>query len=63
MFKFIWIFLLQVQLLEFISGVMNAQGSSGSVLCTSTQINRQEQEHMKVKMIFVSCNVQYLLKR
>ncbi|NXQ41379.1 PARI protein, partial [Catharus fuscescens] len=40
-----------VQLLEFISGVMNAQGSSGSVLCSPTQINRQDQEHMKVSIL------------
>ncbi|XP_032914642.1 PCNA-interacting partner isoform X3 [Catharus ustulatus] len=42
-----------VQLLEFISGVMNAQGSSGSVLCTPTQINRQDQEHMKMATSFI----------
>ncbi|KAF4800292.1 PCNA-interacting partner [Turdus rufiventris] len=40
-----------VQVLEFISGVMNAQGNNGSVLCTPTQINRQDQEHMKVTIL------------
>ncbi|XP_014732507.1 PREDICTED: PCNA-interacting partner isoform X2 [Sturnus vulgaris] len=40
-----------VQLLEFISGVMNAQESNGSVLSTPTQINRQGQEHMKVTIL------------
>lgn len=57
------IFLLKVQLLEFISGVMNAQENNGSVLSTPTRINRQAQEHVKVKIIFVSCNVLYVLKR
>lgn len=45
-------FLLKVQLLEFISGVMNAQ-ENDSVLSSPTQINRQGQEHMKVKIIFL----------
>ncbi|XP_032914643.1 PCNA-interacting partner isoform X4 [Catharus ustulatus] len=49
-----------VQLLEFISGVMNAQGSSGSVLCTPTQINRQDQEHMKVSILAKKSVCSYL---
>ncbi|XP_056338085.1 PCNA-interacting partner isoform X2 [Oenanthe melanoleuca] len=40
-----------VQLLEFISGVMNAQENNGSVLSTPTQINRWGQEHMKVTIL------------
>ncbi|KAM7056182.1 PCNA-interacting partner isoform 1-T1 [Acridotheres tristis] len=40
-----------VQLLEFISGVMNAQENNGSVLSTATQINREGQEHMKVTIL------------
>ncbi|NWR15703.1 PARI protein, partial [Emberiza fucata] len=40
-----------VQLLEFISGVMNAQENSGSVLSTPTRINRQGQEHVKVAVL------------
>ncbi|NXM98658.1 PARI protein, partial [Sylvia borin] len=40
-----------VQLLEFISGVMNAQENNDSVLSTPTQINRQGQEHMKVAIL------------
>ncbi|NXC80167.1 PARI protein, partial [Cercotrichas coryphoeus] len=40
-----------VQLLEFISGVMNAQENNGSVLSTPTQINRRGQEHMKVTIL------------
>ncbi|XP_068047075.1 PCNA-interacting partner isoform X4 [Anomalospiza imberbis] len=37
-----------VQLLEFISGVMNAQENNGSLLSTPTQISRQSQENIKV---------------
>ncbi|NWY47629.1 PARI protein, partial [Sylvia atricapilla] len=40
-----------VQLLEFISGVMNAQENNDSVLSTPTHINRQGQEHMKVAIL------------
>ncbi|NXB94017.1 PARI protein, partial [Vidua chalybeata] len=40
-----------VQLLEFISGVMNAQENNGSILSTPIQINRQGQEHMKVTIL------------
>ncbi|NXI80851.1 PARI protein, partial [Rhipidura dahli] len=49
-----------VQLLEFISGVMNAQENNGSVLSTPTQINRQGQEHMKVKILAKKSVCSYL---
>ncbi|NXE36604.1 PARI protein, partial [Ptilorrhoa leucosticta] len=49
-----------VQLLEFISGVMNAQENNGSVLSTPTQINRQGQEHMKVTILAKKSVCSYL---
>ncbi|NXH81488.1 PARI protein, partial [Edolisoma coerulescens] len=49
-----------VQLLEFISGVMNAQENNGSVLSTPTQINRQGQEHMKVAILAKKSVCSYL---
>ncbi|NXQ35115.1 PARI protein, partial [Alaudala cheleensis] len=49
-----------VQLLEFISGVMNAQENNGSVLSTPTQINRQGQERMKVTTLAKKSVCSYL---
>ncbi|NXH06801.1 PARI protein, partial [Loxia leucoptera] len=49
-----------VQLLEFISGVMNAQENNGSVLSTPTQINRQGQEHVKVTIMAKKSVCSYL---
>ncbi|NXC54713.1 PARI protein, partial [Aleadryas rufinucha] len=49
-----------VQLLEFISGVMNAQENNGSVPSTPTQINRQGQEHMKVTILAKKSVCSYL---
>ncbi|NWU24636.1 PARI protein, partial [Dyaphorophyia castanea] len=49
-----------VQLLEFISGVMNAQENNGSVLSTPTQINRQGQKHMKVTVLAKKSVCSYL---
>ncbi|NXI15686.1 PARI protein, partial [Irena cyanogastra] len=49
-----------VQLLEFISGVMNAQENNDSVLSTPTQINRQGQEHMKVTILAKKSVCSYL---
>ncbi|XP_062347239.1 PCNA-interacting partner isoform X1 [Cinclus cinclus] len=49
-----------VQLLEFISGVMNTQENNGSVLSTPTQINRQVQEHMKVTILAKKSVCSYL---
>ncbi|NXB56336.1 PARI protein, partial [Struthidea cinerea] len=49
-----------VQLLEFISGVMNAQENNGSVLSTPTQINRQGQEHVKVTILAKQSVCSYL---
>ncbi|NXT98365.1 PARI protein, partial [Buphagus erythrorhynchus] len=49
-----------VQLLEFISGVMNAQENNGSVLSTPAQINRQGQEHMKVTILAKKSVCSYL---
>ncbi|NXH51917.1 PARI protein, partial [Rhabdornis inornatus] len=49
-----------VQLLEFISGVMNAQENNDSVFSTPTQINRQGQEHMKVKILAKKSVCSYL---
>ncbi|XP_039564159.1 PCNA-interacting partner isoform X5 [Passer montanus] len=49
-----------VQLLEFISGVMNAQENNGSVLSTPTQINRQGQEHVKVTILAKKSVCSYL---
>uniref|UniRef100_A0A8D2PRS8 PCNA-interacting partner n=1 Tax=Zosterops lateralis melanops TaxID=1220523 RepID=A0A8D2PRS8_ZOSLA len=48
-----------VQLLEFISGVMNAQ-ENDSVLSSPTQINRQGQEHMKVTILAKKSVCSYL---
>ncbi|NXL18819.1 PARI protein, partial [Setophaga kirtlandii] len=49
-----------VQLLEFISGVMNAQENNGSVLSTPTRINRQAQEHVKVAVLAKKSVCSYL---
>ncbi|NXA81183.1 PARI protein, partial [Thryothorus ludovicianus] len=49
-----------VQLLEFISGVMNAQENNGSVLTTPTQNNRQGQKHMKVTILAKKSVCSYL---
>ncbi|NXO30229.1 PARI protein, partial [Cisticola juncidis] len=49
-----------VQLLEFISGVMNAQENNGSILSTPTQINRQGQEHMKMMILAKKSVCSYL---
>ncbi|NXO87254.1 PARI protein, partial [Sitta europaea] len=49
-----------VQLLEFISGVMNAQENNGFVPSTPTQINRQGQEHMKVTILAKKSVCSYL---
>ncbi|NWZ77045.1 PARI protein, partial [Poecile atricapillus] len=49
-----------VQLLEFISGVMNAQEDNDSVLSTPMQINRQGQEHMKVTILAKKSVCSYL---
>ncbi|XP_031963414.1 PCNA-interacting partner isoform X2 [Corvus moneduloides] len=49
-----------VQLLEFISGVLNAQENNGSVLSTPTQINSQGQEHMKVTILAKKSVCSYL---
>ncbi|XP_077034385.1 PCNA-interacting partner isoform X3 [Agelaius phoeniceus] len=48
-----------VQLLEFISGVMNAQ-ENGSVLSTPTRINRQDKEHVKVAVLAKKSVCSYL---
>ncbi|NXD77364.1 PARI protein, partial [Halcyon senegalensis] len=40
-----------VQLLEFISGIMNVQENNGSVLSTPTPANRQSQENRKVTIL------------
>ncbi|NXV10296.1 PARI protein, partial [Cettia cetti] len=49
-----------VQLLEFISGVMNAKENNDPVLSTPTQINRQGQEHMKVTVLAKKSVCSYL---
>ncbi|NXU11564.1 PARI protein, partial [Pardalotus punctatus] len=49
-----------VQLLKFISGIMNAQENNGSVLSTPTQVNRQSQEHMKVTILAKKSVCSYL---
>ncbi|XP_077639246.1 PCNA-interacting partner isoform X2 [Lonchura striata] len=49
-----------VQLLEFISGVMNAQENNDSVLSTPTQIKRQGQDHMKVTILAKKSVCSYL---
>ncbi|NWZ05533.1 PARI protein, partial [Agelaius phoeniceus] len=48
-----------VQLLEFISGVMNAQ-ENGSILSTPTRINRQDKEHVKVAVLAKKSVCSYL---
>ncbi|KAM6213688.1 PCNA-interacting partner [Sarcoramphus papa] len=50
-----------VQLLEFISGIMNAQENNGSVLSTpSIPVNRPNQENMKVTILAKKCVYSYL---
>ncbi|KAM6288065.1 PCNA-interacting partner [Spheniscus humboldti] len=50
-----------VQLLEFISGIMNVQENNGSVLSTpSTPVNRQGQENTKVTVLAKKCVCSYL---
>ncbi|NXL05931.1 PARI protein, partial [Mesembrinibis cayennensis] len=50
-----------VQLLEFISGIMNVQENNGSVLSApSTPLNRQGQENVKVTILAKKCVCSYL---
>ncbi|KAM6146951.1 PCNA-interacting partner [Phoenicopterus ruber ruber] len=50
-----------VQLLEFISGIMNVQGNNDSVLSIpSTPVNRQGQENVKVTILAKKCVCSYL---
>ncbi|XP_009817061.1 PCNA-interacting partner isoform X1 [Gavia stellata] len=50
-----------VQLLEFISGIMNVKENNGSVLCTpSTLVNRQGQDNVKVTILAKKCVSSYL---
>ncbi|NXE80504.1 PARI protein, partial [Cochlearius cochlearius] len=50
-----------VQLLEFISGIINVQENNGSVLSTpSTPANRQGQENVKVTILAKKCVCSYL---
>ncbi|XP_010140972.1 PREDICTED: PCNA-interacting partner [Buceros rhinoceros silvestris] len=50
-----------VQLLEFISGIVNAQENNGSILSIpSTPVNRQGQENMKVTILAKKCVCSYL---
>ncbi|XP_074018444.1 PCNA-interacting partner [Numenius arquata] len=50
-----------VQLLEFISGIMNVQENNGSALSTpSTPVNRQGQENGKVTILAKKCVCSYL---
>ncbi|NXF62753.1 PARI protein, partial [Ciccaba nigrolineata] len=50
-----------VQLLEFISGIINAQENNASVLSTpSTPVNRQGQENVKVTILAKKCVCSYL---
>ncbi|XP_064893454.1 PCNA-interacting partner isoform X5 [Columba livia] len=49
-----------VQLLEFISGMMNIQENNGSVLSTPTSVNRQGQENVKVAILARKCVCSYL---
>ncbi|NWQ88965.1 PARI protein, partial [Burhinus bistriatus] len=50
-----------VQMLEFISGIMNVQENNGSVLSTpSTPVNRQGQENVKVTILAKKCVCSYL---
>ncbi|KAM6424664.1 PCNA-interacting partner [Rhynochetos jubatus] len=49
------------ELLEFISGVMNVQENSGSVLSTPpTPVNRQSHENVKVTVLAKKCVCSYL---
>ncbi|XP_075610921.1 PCNA-interacting partner isoform X2 [Balearica regulorum gibbericeps] len=49
-----------VQLLEFISGIMNVQENSGFVLSTPTPVSRQGQENVKVTILAKKCVCSYL---
>ncbi|XP_032851877.2 PCNA-interacting partner isoform X1 [Tyto alba] len=50
-----------VQLLEFISGIINVQENNGSVLSTpSTPVNRLGQENVKVTILAKKCVCSYL---
>ncbi|KAM6383716.1 LOW QUALITY PROTEIN: PCNA-interacting partner [Alca torda] len=50
-----------VQLLEFISGIMNVQENNGSVFSTpSTPVNRLGQENVKVTVLAKKCVYSYL---
>ncbi|KFO75887.1 PCNA-interacting partner [Cuculus canorus] len=49
-----------VQLLEFISGIMNVEETSGSVLSTPTRFNKQGQETVKVAILAKKCVCSYL---
>ncbi|XP_009877090.1 PREDICTED: PCNA-interacting partner [Apaloderma vittatum] len=50
-----------VQLMEFISGTMNAQENNGSVLSTSsTPVNRKDKENVKVAVLAKKCVCSYL---
>ncbi|NXT20343.1 PARI protein, partial [Syrrhaptes paradoxus] len=49
-----------VQLLEFISGIMNAKENNGSILSTPTRVNKQGQENVKVKILAKKCVCSYL---
>ncbi|OXB69324.1 hypothetical protein ASZ78_015724 [Callipepla squamata] len=48
-----------VQLLEFVSGVMNVSEGNGSVL-PSTPVNRQDQSNVKVTLLAKKCIYSYL---
>ncbi|CAM9962880.1 unnamed protein product [Bubo scandiacus] len=51
----------RVQLLEFISGIINVQENNASVLSTpSTPVNRQGQENVKVTILAKKCVCSYL---
>ncbi|NXO52921.1 PARI protein, partial [Aramus guarauna] len=49
-----------VQLLEFISGIMNVQENNGFVLSTPTPVSRQGQENVKVIILAKKCVCSYL---
>ncbi|KFV09041.1 PCNA-interacting partner [Pterocles gutturalis] len=49
-----------VQLLEFISGIMNAKENNGSILSTPTRVNKQGQENVKVRILAKKCVCSYL---
>ncbi|NXP12300.1 PARI protein, partial [Thinocorus orbignyianus] len=50
-----------IQLLEFISGIMNLEENNGSVLSTpSTPVNRQGQDKLKVAVLAKKCVCSYL---